>query len=142
MGRTQSTPHAPSRALILLLALAHAFSAVLAACANPAPASGVVTGHVLIRPLSPVQEGKPTPTPWPELYEGRVILIYGSEGQDVVRRAEIDAEGIYREELPPGTYVVDIPRVGPTSAAGLPRTIEIASGETVRVDVIIDTGIR
>jgi hypothetical protein len=128
--------------LIILLILAYVSSAVLVACADQTPEPGVVTGHVIIRPLAPVGEGEPTPTPWPDLYEGRVILIYGPDGQEVVRRAEIDAEGIYREELAPGTYVVDIPPIGPTSAAGLPKTIEVVSGETVRVDVVIDTGIR
>lgn len=143
MRRTKSTSSAARRALILLLLLAQTSSFALAACAEPAPQPGVVTGHVTIRPLSPVEEQEqPTPTPWPDLYEGRVILILGPEGEEVIRRAEIDADGVYREELPPGTYVVDIPRAGPTSAAALPKTIDIASGETVRVDVIIDTGIR
>ncbi len=142
MGRTKSTPHAAWRTLIVLLVLTHALSAALTGCADPTPEPGVVTGYVVIRPLAAAEEGAPTPTPWPELYEGRVILIYGSDGEEVVRRAEIDAEGAYREELPPGTYVVDIERIGPVSAAGLPRTVEVASGGTIRVDVIIDSGIR
>jgi hypothetical protein len=126
-----------------LLVLVSTLSAVLTACGDPAAEPGVVTGRVAIRPLSPVEEqGQPTPTPWPELYEGRFILIYGPDGEEVVRRAEIDAEGVYREELEPGTYVVDIERVGPVSAAGLPKTIQVAAGETVRVDAVIDTGIR
>jgi uncharacterized membrane protein len=129
-------------ALTILLVLAHALGAALAGCAEPTPEPGVITGRVAIRPLSPVEEGEPMPTPQPDLYEDRVILIYGPGGGEVIRRAEIDAEGVYREELPPGTYVVDIVRIGPVSAAGLPRTIEVASGETVRVDVVIDTGIR
>lgn len=119
-------------------------AAALTACGDPTPSeSGVITGHVTVQPLSPVEEeGVPTPTPWPELYEGRVILIYGPDGEEVVKRAEIDSEGTYREELPPGTYVVDVERIGPISSPGLPKTIEITSGETVQLDVTIDTGIR
>jgi len=141
--RRRSTRRAAWGALTFVLVLAHALGAILTGCADPTPETGVITGRVVIRPLASVaEEGVPTPTPWPGLYEGRVILIYGAEGEEVIKRAEIDAEGIYREEVPPGTYVVDIERNGPVSAAGLPRTIEIPGGETVRVDVVIDTGIR
>jgi hypothetical protein len=128
---------------VSLLGLTLILSALATGCAEPTPEPGVVIGHVRIRPLSPVEgEGKPTPTPWPDLYEGRVILIHGSDGEEVERRAEIDADGTYRAELPPGTYVVDIEQAGPASAAGLPKTIQVSSGETIQVNVVIDTGIR
>lgn len=142
MEWTRSRPKAGRRALIRLLTLTLTLSTALTCCGDPTPEAGVVTGYVMIRPLSAVEEGDPAPTPLPELYEGRAILIYGPGGEEVVRRAEIDADGIYQEKLPPGSYVVDIERMGPLSAAGLPKTIEVASGETVRVDVVIDTGIR
>ena len=137
----KSTLRTPWRVMALLLALTSVLTMGLSACTEATAAPGVVTGQVTIRPLSPVEE-EAMPTPPPELYEGRVILICGPDGEDVVRRAEIDAEGAYREELPPGTYVVDIRWAGPVSAAGLPKTIEVENGETVRVNVVIDTGIR
>jgi hypothetical protein len=142
----ENTMRTPPRAAVLLLALTSAVGATLlvslAGCGESTAEFGVVTGQVTIRPLSPVEEGEAIPTPPPELYEDRVILIYGPGGEEVVRRAEINGKGVYREELVPGTYVVDIRGVGPVSAAGLPKTIEVSSGETVRVNVVIDTGIR
>jgi hypothetical protein len=143
MRRSESTTQTLGKASILLLAAVWTLSTLLTSCVDSPPEPGVVTGQVVIRPISPAEEeGEPTPTPWPDLYEGREILIYGPDGEEVIRRAEIDHEGSYREELPPGTYVVDIKRVGPVNAAGLPKTIELASGETVRIDVVIDSGIR
>ena len=143
MRETKNTPYRPGRAPCIALTLLLLAAVALTACGDPTPESGVITGHVSVQPLSPVEEeGVPTPTPWPELYEGRVILIYGPDGEEVIKRAEIDSEGTYREELPPGTYVVDVERIGPITSPDLPKTVEITSGETVQLDVTIDTGIR
>ena len=45
-------------------------------------------------------------------------------------------------ELPVGTYVVDINRLGIDSAEGLPMQIEIIADQVMRLDVDIDTGIE
>jgi hypothetical protein len=50
--------------------------------------------------------------------------------------------GNYQGELPVGTYVIDINRLGIDHAEGLPKEIEIASGVIIRIDIDIDTGIR
>jgi len=41
----------------------------------------------------------------------------------------------------PVTYVVDIPHSGIGFARPLPKTITIHSGETIQLDIDIDTGI-
>lgn len=112
------------------------------ACGERAARSGVITGHVTVQPLSSVEEDGATPTPWPELYEGRVILIYSGDGEEMIERAEIDGDGTYRAELPPGQYVVDVEGLGPMNSPELPKTVELSSGETIQLDVTIDTGIR
>jgi hypothetical protein len=105
--------------------------------------TGVLQGHVTIGPLVPVvQEGVPEPTPAPEVYASRQIVIYASDGQTEVARVPIDGQGNYRVELPVGTYVVDINHVGIDMAKELPKTVEIKSGQVTRLDVEIDTGIR
>jgi hypothetical protein len=105
--------------------------------------TGVLQGHVTIGPLVPVvQEGQPEPTPGPEVYASRQIVIYAQDGQTEVARVQIDAKGNYRVELPVGTYVVDINHVGIDMAKELPKTVEIKSGQVTRLDVEIDTGIR
>jgi hypothetical protein len=48
----------------------------------------------------------------------------------------------YVVSLKPGTYVIDIQHQGIGGSRELPATVTIHSGETVRLDISIDTGIR
>ena len=115
----------------------------LSAC-GPSPAEfGVLEGQVTIGPLSPVlQEGETPPTPAPEVYAARQIVVFEADGETEVARLEIDADGNYRAELPAGEYLVDINHAGIDSAEGLPATVNIEPGSTVTLDIDIDTGIR
>lgn len=103
----------------------------------------MLEGHVTIGPLVPVViEGVPEPTPAPEVYAAREIVIFSSDGKTEVAWAKIDAEGNYRIELAVGTYVVDINHAGIDFAKGLPHEVVILAGQATRLDVDIDTGIR
>ena len=105
--------------------------------------TGALEGHVTIGPLVPVaHEGTPEPTPWPEVWEGRVIVIFAEDGQTQVTFATIDAHGNYRVSLQAGTYVVDINHRGLDRGIDLPKAVEILSGQVTRLDVEIDTGLR
>jgi len=116
---------------------------LVASCVPVPGETGVLQGHVTIGPLVPVvQEGVPEPTPGPEVYASRQIVIYASDGQTEVARVQIDGKGNYRVELAVGTYVVDINHAGIDMAKELPQTVEIGSGQVTRLDVDIDTGIR
>ena len=129
-----------TRARLLIIALV-----ILAACRpiSVPKAKGTLEGHVAIGPLVPVmREGEPTPTPAPEVYAAREIVVYARNGKTEVARAQIDSGGIYRIALPAGTYVIDINRLGMDHGTGLPKEIEIAGGQVTRLDIEIDTGIR
>ncbi len=89
-----------------------------------------------------VRAGELEPTPAPEVYEARKIVVYEENGETEVLRIDIDANGSYRAELPVGTYVIDINRIGVDSASNLPMTIEIIEQQVTRLDIDIDTGIR
>lgn len=103
---------------------------------------GVLTGHVTIGPLRPVERpGDPTDIP-PEVYDARKVMVYDRSGKNLVKRVDIGHDGRYRVELPPGVYVVDINRLGIDRSREVPRTIEIRAGEVVTIDIDIDTGIR
>ena len=116
---------------------------VVTSCAPGVEETGVLEGHVTIGPLVPVvQEGQPEPTPGPEVYASRQIVIYAQDGQTEVARVQIDSQGNYRVELPVGSFVVDINHVGVDMAKELPRAVEIVAGQVTRLDVDIDTGIR
>jgi hypothetical protein len=125
------------RRLLLCLTL------LFVACTPVPQETGILEGHVTIGPLVPVvREGVPEPTPAPEVYASRQIVIYSSDGRTEVTRVQIDGQGNYRVELPVGNYVVDINRAGIDRAKDLPYTVEIVAGQTTRLDVDIDTGIR
>jgi hypothetical protein len=120
-------------------------SIVLAGCAGSSPSEpetpGVLQGSVSIGPICPVeQEGVPCPVP-PEAYAARKIVVSDSRGR-LVERVTIGSDGRYRVSLAPGTYRVDINRIGIDSSSDVPRTVTIRSGETVVLDIRIDTGIR
>jgi len=120
-----------------------ALTFVIISCAPGPQETGTLEGHVTIGPLVPVvREGEPEPTPAPEVYASRQIVIYAQDGRTEITRVQIDAKGNYRVTLPVGTYVVDINRIGIDRGIDLPKTVEIVSGQVTRLDVEIDTGIR
>ncbi len=119
------------------------FVLLVAACASVPQDVGILEGRVTIGPLVPVvQEGVPEPTPAPEVYAARQIVVRRELNGKEVARFEIDAEGNYRGELPAGTYVVDVNHLGIDFAKGFPKIIDIVANHVTRVDVDIDTGIR
>jgi len=104
---------------------------------------GVLQGHVTIGPLSPVEQaGQPSPTPAPEVYAARQIVVYKADGKTEAARVRIDPHGDFSVELPQGEYVIDINRAGVDSAKGLPVKITIYPNQVVVLDIDIDTGIR
>ena len=104
---------------------------------------GILEGQVNIGPLQPaMQIGEEAPTPAPEVYSAREIVVYKKNGVTEFTRLEIGATGWYQGELPVGSYVIDINRIGIDSADNLPRKIEIRAEVTTRLDIEIDTGIR
>ena len=132
-----------SRVIFPLLAML--LLAVSAGCddaANRGP-DGIVRGTVTIGPLSPVSRvGVPEPTPRPDMFAARKIVLYESNGETLIAEIDIGPTGDYEYSLPRGEYVLDINRIGVDSADGLPRSITVSSDQTTVVDVSIDTGIR
>ena len=113
------------------------------ACSQSPQVFGTLEGHVTIGPLVPVvRVGESEPTPAPEVYEAREMVVFEEDGKTEYIRVEIDANGNYSANLPVGIYVVDINRIGIDSAADLPKKIEIIEQTVTRLDIDIDTGIR
>jgi len=103
---------------------------------------GILQGKVSIGPICPVERPGVTCEPPPEAYAARKVVVYGEDGTTLVKVVAIDATGQYRTSLPPGTYVVDINRAGIDRSGDVPKTVMIRAGETVTLDIDIDTGIR
>jgi len=102
--------------------------------------TGILEGKVTL--LKVVENGAQQPTPTPDEYGVRQIVVKTSNGQVEVARASIDPQGNYSIVLLAGLYVVDINYAGGDLAQGLPKTIQLEAGETIRLDVTIETGQR
>jgi hypothetical protein len=103
--------------------------------------TGTLTGNVSIGPLCPVE---PCTIPHDRLvaaYAAHPITISTPDGI-VVTTVTADPESGYTVALKPGTYVVAIPKQGIGGSPELPATVTIRSGETVVLNISIDTGIR
>ncbi len=120
---------------------------ILAACALPGGSrpTGTLQGKVTVGPLTPlVRSDQPEPTPRPEVFTSRGLVIYKADGKTLVKRLAFSPDGTYRVELPDGAYVVDLDHAkNPIEhAAGLPAQVTIKAGQATELDVDIDTGIR
>jgi hypothetical protein len=104
-------------------------------------ASGTLTGTVTIGPLCPVEPCSVSRDQVLAAYAARPLLIR-TDGGILVQSVTADPDTGYSVSLHPGTYVVDITPRGIGGSPDLPRTVTIHAGETVRLDIDIDTGIR
>jgi hypothetical protein len=103
----------------------------------------VLQGTVTVGPLSPVVRSDETPQPVnPEVYTSRSLNIYREDAETLVKNVPLQGDGTYQVELEPGTYVVALAPNGIDFSKDLPQTISLKPGETVVLDIDIDTGIR
>jgi len=57
-------------------------------------------------------------------------------------RFDLQPDCTFRVALLPGTYRVELQRRSIDNSKDLPQTVSIAAGQTTRLDLSIDTGIR
>jgi len=112
------------------------------ACTVGVEVVGILEGRVTIGPIWAVErEGEERDVP-PEVYAARKVMVYDRSGKRLVKQVDIGEDGRYRVELKVGVYVVDINRIGVDHSGDVPREVRISPGETVVLDIDIDTGIR
>jgi hypothetical protein len=136
----------PDRSLfIVILIIIIVAVAIVLSTNTSAPGSGggngTLTGNVTIGPLCPVEPCTVTPGQLAAAYTARMIVV-SIPGTGVIAEAVPDPFAGYSFSLKPGTYVVDIRHQGIDRSPELPKTVSIRAGETVRLDISIDTGIR
>ena len=115
---------------------------LLAACDTENQATGTIQGVVTIGPISPVERPGEKPVIHFEVFQARKIMIYDKNRTTLVKQLDIDCKGQYSVKLKPAIYTVDINRIGIDHSPDVPKQIEVRTGETIELNVDIDTGIR
>ena len=127
-------------ALLLVAVVATLF---FSGCLGGTPQEpGSLQGTVTIGPIWPAEPSGGSPPIPCAVYEARKVMVYDGKGAKLVKQVDIDCEGHYRVELAPGAYTVDINHLGVDLSPDVPAKIVVKSGETVTLNIDIDTGIR
>jgi len=130
--------------IIILIVITIAVAIVLntnTAVPVPGGGTGTLSGNVTIGPLCPVEPCTIDPEQLTALYTARTIVV-SMPGGAVIAEAIPNPQAGYSIVLKPGTYSVNIRHQGIDRSPDLPKTVTIRAGETVRLDILIDTGIR
>jgi hypothetical protein len=104
---------------------------------------GFLEGHLKIVSPKEVELADGTsPVITAENYAEYPLIILSQDGKKEIARVTADGNGNYRTALPPGDYVLDVPRRGRGHIRAKPQPFNVASNQTVRVDMELDTGVR
>jgi hypothetical protein len=107
---------------------------------------GIVTGKVNFSPTrpGPVRPNEPGADSevLQKIYAAHKVRVVAEDGKKVIREVEINSQGIYKTELEPGIYFLQItpPSMGKFQKQS--QRIEITAGKTIQLDISVDTGIR
>jgi hypothetical protein len=120
---------------------------LVSSCGQTSPQTGLLQGSVTIGPITPVEIPGQNPIVPPEVFSSRKVLVYDSAGKSLIKEVIIyqvkqTANGYYTVQLEPGVYQINVTNTGIGGGANLPETITITAGQTMILDIDIDTGIR
>lgn len=104
---------------------------------------GFLEGHLKILLSKEVELADGTPAPASaENYADYPLVVLSQDRKQEVTRVAADGNGNYHVELPPGDYVLDIQRRPRGRVRATPQPFKIVSGQTIRVDMTVDPGVR
>jgi Carboxypeptidase regulatory-like domain len=105
---------------------------------------GFLEGHLKVFPLRDVElaDGDASTSATAANYAKYPLIILSQDGKKEIARVTADENGNYRIALPPGEYSLDVQGRGRGHVRAKPQRFTVASNQTVRVDMDIDTGVR
>jgi hypothetical protein len=77
-----------------------------------------------------------------ENYAEHPLIVLSRDRNEEIARVTADQNGNYRVALAPGDYVLDVQDRRRRHVRASPQPFRVASNQTVRVDMNIDTGVR
>ena len=115
---------------------------LLSSASIAATQSGFVKGHVKIIFSKEVDLADQTQSQANDInYADFPLVVRSHDRKKEIARITADKKGDYHIELPPGDYILDVQRK-PGRLRAKPEPFKVVSGQTVRVDMTIDTGVR
>lgn len=97
-------------------------------------ASSYLEGKVIILPEP--QEGESPAL----VYSACQIIIYDTQTGKLLHVISIDEGGFYSTKIRPGSYVVDLYRMGSIGKTSeVPMVVQIESGKTLLLNITLDT---
>ncbi len=105
---------------------------------NISTARGTLTGHITISPTCPVERIPPDPNCAPKSYS---TLVDISGAHNFFIEVHTDSNGVYKLELPEGTYTV-LTRQTSLYPHCEPKQVSVVSHATTTLDISCDSGIR
>ena len=132
---------------VLIIVFVVTMLGTMLSCTGDLKQTGTLEGTVKIGPIWPVEHPGESPPVPSEVFEARKIMVYDKDGNKLIEKVDIvqidqRQEGHYNVQLKAGSYVVDINNIGIDRRADVPREVEIKAGQTAKLDIDIDTGIR
>jgi carboxypeptidase family protein len=100
-------------------------------------AAGIL-GKVLLGPMCPVQQ---VGSPCPDRPIKADITVTASDGK-VIATGRSDEDGTYRISLAPGSYTVTAKQPSEGFGFGKPITVRVRADTYVRLNLLVDSGIR
>jgi hypothetical protein len=108
--------------------------------ATASTTQGTVKGIVVAVPSCPVERAE-QPCP-PKAVSHRTVLIEAPGGA-IVARVVTDQNGQFTVTLPPGTYTLTVSSVANAfPIQRKPQQVTVTAGQTVQVQIVLDSGIR
>ena len=109
-----------------------------------AQAQGRIAGSVTISPICPVEQANNPCKPTPQQYASHKIGIYTADKKKLLTTITPGADGSFSIAMDVGTYYANLlePKSSIGSVSGVPATFTVRGGESTRLNIAIDTGIR
>lgn len=109
---------------------------------NAGDPTGVIEGHLKIVSLPEVElakKGAPEKDTASNYADYPLVI---RDGQKTIARITPAATGAYRAELPPGNYTLDVDKRVAKHARAAAQRFVVLPGQTVRIDLDVDAGVR
>jgi hypothetical protein len=115
---------------------------VVAAVFDPGASqkTGILSGHVTVGPICPVEQISHPCLPTPEMNMARQVGVF--DNSRLIASQHLDGNGNYLFTLNPGTYTVNASSMSVDLLNAVEGTVTITAGKTSTLNFSIDTGIR